>query len=56
MEKRFTKDLVEALREAQTRSACRSMEQLAASAYDKLQYDFPLIDPTEVQALLILFK
>ena len=56
MEKAFTKDLVAALMEAQTRNASRTVQQLATSAYDKLQYDFPFIEAAELQALLILFK
>lgn len=53
----FTAELVSALGEAERRrqSGAAAWPDLAARAYDKLQYDLPLVGADELRALLHAF-
>jgi hypothetical protein len=51
----FTNQLVSAIGEAARRRAQAPWPELAARAYDKLQYDLPLVGADELRALLHAF-
>ena len=48
--------LIEAVSEAHQARASTPWPELAARAYDKLQYDLPLVDVVELRALLHAFR
>jgi len=48
--------LIEAVSEAQHARASTPWPELAARAYEKLQYDLPLVDVGELHALLHAFR
>lgn len=52
----FTAQLVQAIQELEQRRSNRSPEELAARAWDKLQYDFPAVEAAELEALLAAFR
>lgn len=54
--RRFTSGLIRAIEELEVRRATRSPQQLADAAWQKLQYDFPLVETCELQALLEAFR
>lgn len=53
---KFTAALIRALEESELRRLRRSPQQLADAAWQKLQYDFPLVETAELQALLEAFS
>lgn len=54
--RKFTSALICALEESELRRLNRSPQQLADAAWQKLQYDFPLVETEELQALLEAFR
>lgn len=50
--RKFTSGLIRAIEELEVRRVQRSPQQLADAAWQKLQYDFPLVETAELQALL----
>lgn len=52
----FTAQLVKAIRDLDERRANRTSEHLSASAWDKLQYDYPLLEQVELAALVDAFR
>lgn len=54
--RKFTAALIRALEESELRRLSRSPQQLADAAWQKLQYDFPLVETAELQALLEAFR
>lgn len=54
--RKFTSDLIRAIEELEQKRLTRSPQQLADAAWQKLQFDFPVIDSRELQALLEAFR
>jgi hypothetical protein len=52
----FTSGLIRAIEDLKLRRNNRSPQQLADAAWQKLQYDFPLVETEELQALLETFR
>jgi hypothetical protein len=48
--------LIRAIEDLELRRINRSPQQLADAAWQKLQYDFPLVETEELQALLEAFR
>lgn len=53
---KFTKGLIRAIEELEYRRLNRSPQQLADAAWQKLQFDLPLVETAELQALLDIFR
>jgi hypothetical protein len=49
---KFTADVIKAIEELEIRRSNRPAQQLADAAWQKLQYDLPLLEVAELQALL----
>lgn len=54
--RKFTSGLIRAIEDLELRRINRSPQQLADAAWQKLQYDFPLVETEELQALLGAFR
>jgi hypothetical protein len=54
--RKFTLALIRALEGSELRRLNRSPQQLADAAWQKLQYDFPVVETEELQALLCAFR
>jgi hypothetical protein len=54
--RKVTSGLIRAIEDLELRRNNRSPEQLAGAAWQKLQYDFPLVETEELQALLDTFS
>lgn len=52
----FTREVVTAIKELELRRACKTEQELADCAWNKLQYDLPALEPAELQALLQQFR
>jgi hypothetical protein len=48
----FTREVVRAIKELELRRSSKSQQELADTAWDKLQYDLPVLETAELQALL----
>jgi hypothetical protein len=49
---KFTADVIRAIEELETRRSNRPSQQLADAAWQKLQFDLPVLEVAELQALL----
>jgi hypothetical protein len=49
---KFTADVIQAIEELEIRRSNRSAQQLADAAWQKLQFDLPVLEVDELQALL----
>jgi hypothetical protein len=49
---KFTADVIQAIEELEIRRCNRPARQLADAAWQKLQYDLPVLEVAELQALL----
>lgn len=54
--RKFTSSLITAIEELELRRTNRSQQQLADDAWAKLQYDLPVVDVVELQALVEVFR
>eukprot|EP00775_Hariotina_reticulata_P005054 gene5054-5295_t len=52
----FTREVVSAIKELELRRASKTQQELADCAWNKLQYDLPVLEPAELQALLQQFR
>jgi hypothetical protein len=53
---RFTADVIRAIEELEIRRTNRPSQQLADAAWQKLQFDLPVLEVAELQALLELLR
>lgn len=53
---RFTHSVIRAIEELEIRRSTRSAQELADSGWQKLQFDLPLVETEELQALLDAFR
>lgn len=51
-EGKFTKDVIRAIEDLELRRITRSAQELADTAWEKLQYDLPVVEPLELAALV----
>lgn len=54
--KRFTDELINALKESEQLCSRRTPEELAQAAWDHLQFDLPVARPEEMTALVESFR
>lgn len=52
----FAQDLIAAISDAKVQRCNRPESALAAACWEKLQYDLPVVDARELEALLSAFK
>lgn len=55
-ERTFTKDAIRAIEELELRRVSRTTQQLADAAWEKLQYDLPVVEATELAALVEMLR